>query len=82
MKATQEKFVVRPEHGAERNRRVERKHTKQKFETTSGKPFEVSYCSSELSVAEKFCSHCDEWVCTKPLGIFGFVMCPKCSERW
>lgn len=73
---------VRPEHGQERNRHMHREQTTSNFETADGKPFEVTYFSSELSVAEKYCKHCDEWVSTKPLGIMGFAWCPKCMNYW
>ncbi len=70
------------EHGQERNRHVKRTYTKLNAETTSGKSVSIEYCDSELSVAEKYCKYCDEFVSTESMGIFGFVFCPQCHNNW
>lgn len=70
------------EHGQERNRRMERQYSEQNFKTLDGKPLNISFCSSELSVAEKYCKHCNDWVSTESLGIIGFIVCPDCNNKW
>jgi hypothetical protein len=70
------------EHGEERNRTIKRQHDTANMVTASGEKVSIDYCSSELSVAEKYCSHCEEWVSTESLGIIGFAICPQCNNYW
>lgn len=70
-----------PQHGAERNRRLERQYQTDEFRTASG-PVSLTYCSDELTVAERYCGQCKEWVSTQPLGLLGHVWCPQCKSAW
>jgi hypothetical protein len=67
-------------HGKERNRHLHRELSIQQFKTAEGNVV-VSY-SEELTVAERYCNPCGEWVSTKALGLMGHVMCPQCHSLW
>ena len=69
------------EHGQERNRHVKKTYSKLDAVTGSGKSVSIEYCDSELSVAEKYCQECKEFVSTEAMGIFGFAFCPQCLGR-
>jgi hypothetical protein len=75
-------MATAPAHGDERNRHIHTTHTTSNFVSASGEKYELNYCSSELTVVDKYCTHCAAWVSTKPLGIIGFIACPKCHRKW
>jgi len=70
------------EHGHVRNRTIKREYDTFSGVTSEGKKVEANYCSSELSVAEKYCKHCGEYVSTEAFGLIGFCICPQCKEFW
>jgi len=58
-------------HGQERNRHIERTLDTFSGQTPNGEAVEVCYCDSELTVSERFCGNCNEWVSTKGGGLLG-----------
>ena len=73
---------LRPDHGAERNRRMESKVETQEFETAdNGERFAVSFVGSQSTVSERFCSTCDDW--REVRGVLGPLLgCPTCGRGW
>ena len=71
-----------PQAGEQRNKTVKRDYDSLKLQTADGGTAKIKYCSSELSVAEVYCSHCQEWVDSSPNGIFGFIVCPQCNKEY
>lgn len=69
-------------HGEERNRERKQRFSSIDLKTADGEAMTIDYCSSELDVAEKWCEHCNDWVSTEGLGLFGFVLCPICKNEW
>lgn len=71
-----------PKHGEERNRHIKRTYDDINVVAGSGEKMNIEYCSSELTVSEKYCEHCGEYVSTESIGLLGFCVCPQCHEIW
>lgn len=68
-----------PEHGDERNIRVESEYTRQTFQVPGG-IFTQYFPFKTESVSERWCDVCGEWVTAR--GIMGGLLCPKCHTPW
>ena len=72
--------LPKPEHGEQRNWRIESESTSAVASLPGGEEIEYVADEHEYSASERYCASCDEWVTAA--GIIGGLMCPKCKTSW
>ena len=68
-----------PEHGQERNRRIETDTSYSTWHTPQGDVI-LPTSSVTQTVSERYCEPCGQWRTTK--GIMGALLCVECGHPW